>query len=139
MQINQLPPQAKAFIGYRHLPKKPQQLPTTSIKQLYIDGLPLDRIAEIKKLSVHCLQKEITSLFNANEITRRNPRTERFELHIKTAATKLRESGSTLKAVMAWVKKETGRDISAPSITNWTRSKVVIDELAKNNPHSKSA
>lgn len=142
MQINQLPPQAKAFIGYRYLPKKKQPLPTVSIKQLYIDGVALDQIAEIKKLSVHHLQKELTNLFDANEITRRKPRPETFDLNIKTQSTRLRKNGSSLKEVIAWVKKKTGRNVTAPSVTHWAQSKAVIAELAKDDQqetHAKSA
>lgn len=142
MQLNHLQLQAKAFIGYRHLPKKKQSMPTVSIKQLYIDGVALDQIAEIKKLSVHHLQKELTKLFDANEITRRKPRPETFDLNIKTEATRLRKSGSSLKNVIAWVKKKTGRDVTAPSVTHWAQSKAVIAELAKDDQqplHAKSA
>lgn len=119
-----LSPTAAAFLGLTTAEQP-------SITELYEQGLPLEEIVCKCKTTMFLLRKEIKRLAASGQITKRITKTKSFPLNIRVKATRMRQDGTRLKDVIAYVETETSRTPPGGTVRSWEDTQDVKEELKK--------
>ena len=117
MNLQQLPPQAKAFIDWNNYQEPPPQ----TVAKLTQQGTSLPKIRQKTGLSVHMLQKELNALFKDGTLTKRqsDKNTLGYTKEIKLMAVEKLNTGVAPREVRALIKAEIGRKPSLATLSNW--------------------
>ncbi|WEJ62182.1 hypothetical protein [Thiomicrorhabdus lithotrophica] len=123
MNIEQLPPTVKAFIGYR-----PYTQPGFDYIAAYKNGMAMEKIAVGMGETTQDAHKAINKLIETNVITKReSPKHLKAEIKAK-AILKINNGASQAQAV-EWIKQQTGHKPSTDLIRKWRSQQAVINAL----------